>query len=110
MSRRLVTVLALWRNYRFNRASEEHLMRIGKSTLGRCALSLLPFAALLGAGDSKLAEAVKNKDKNSITALLRQHVNVNEAQGDGATALHWAAYWDDLEVADQLLKRSSNVN
>ena len=31
-----------------------------------------------------------------MRALLRQHVDVNAAQGDGATALHWAADLDNL--------------
>ena len=29
-------------------------------------------------------------------ALLKQRVDVNAAQPDGATALHWAAHWDDV--------------
>ncbi len=36
--------------------------------------------------------------------------NVNEAEADGATALHWAAYRDDLQAANELLKAGAKVN
>jgi ankyrin repeat protein len=32
------------------------------------------------------------------------------AQGDGATALHWASYRDDLEAAARLIRNGANVN
>jgi ankyrin repeat protein len=32
------------------------------------------------------------------------------AQGDGATALHWASYHDDLEAAARLIRSGANVN
>jgi ankyrin repeat protein len=35
---------------------------------------------------------------------------VNEAQGDGMTALHWAAYNDDVESAKLLLARGASVD
>ena len=35
---------------------------------------------------------------------------MNVAQPDGATALHWAAHWDDLEAVDALIKAGANVN
>jgi ankyrin repeat protein len=37
-------------------------------------------------------------------------VNVNEPEADGATALHWAAYRDDVQSADVLLKAGARVN
>jgi ankyrin repeat protein len=43
--------------------------------------------------------------------LLRQRaINVNAAEGDGTTALHWAVHWDDLETADLLLRAGAKVN
>ena len=39
-------------------------------------------------------------DRAKIRALLQQRVDVNAPQVDGMTALHWAAYQDDLEIAD----------
>ena len=45
-----------------------------------------------------------------MTALLKQKVDVNAAQGDGATALHWAAHWDDLQTAELLIRAGASVN
>jgi uncharacterized protein len=64
----------------------------------------------LAAADLRLVEAARNQDRDAITALLREHVDVNSPQGDGATALHWAAYWDDLLAADLLIGAGANVN
>ena len=67
--------------------------------------ALLP-AVCLGAtsGDPRLVEAVKNKDLAAVRSLLSQRVDVNAPQADGATALTWAAHWDDLGTADLLLR------
>jgi len=62
------------------------------------------------AGDLRLVEAAQNQDREVIRALLRQHVDVNAPQGDGATALHWAAYWDDPVTADLLIRAGAKVN
>jgi ankyrin repeat protein len=35
--------------------------------------------------------------------LVKQHADVNAVQPDGATALHWAAHWDDLQTANLLI-------
>jgi ankyrin repeat protein len=40
---------------------------------------------------------------------LQQKADVNAAQADGATALHWAAQWDDLKMAEMLLRDGANV-
>src|SRR5690349_8870644 len=60
----------------------------------------LPAATL----DGRLLEAAKNSDKVTIQALLPQHVDLNVADPDGATALHWAVRHDDLETASLLLR------
>jgi ankyrin repeat protein len=41
---------------------------------------------------------------------LKQRVNVNTPEADGATALAWAAHWDDIETADLLIRAGANVN
>ena len=72
---------------------------------------LMTVASLTAAGgDHRLADAVKQQDKAAVRALLDQDLNVNAAQGDGATALHWAAHWDDLDTADQLIRAGADVN
>ena len=62
------------------------------------------------AGDIRLVEAAKNRDKPALKTLLQQHVDVNAVQPDGATALAWAAHWDDLESAELLIRAGANVN
>ena len=49
-----------------------------------------------------LIEAVRNQDHDAVRALLREQVDVNAAQPDGATPLHWAAHWDNRQIADVL--------
>src|SRR5258706_9054309 len=70
-----------------------------------CAAAL-PAASV----DSRLAEAEKKMDKAAVRALLEKRIDVNAPSSDGATALHWAAYWDDLETAQRLVREGANVN
>ncbi len=71
-----------------------------------CAVAALAAAA----GDLRLVEAVKHQNKAAVRALLKQAVDVNTPQADGATALHWAAYWDDQETADLLIRAGAALN
>src|SRR6185436_4943274 len=45
----------------------------------------------------------------AVRRLLEQHADVNVPQADGTTALHWAAQWDDLDVARQLTRAGANA-
>ena len=65
---------------------------------------------LLATGPLPLIDAVKNVDREAVRSLLKQGANVNATQADGATALHWASYRDDLESADLLIRSGANVN
>jgi ankyrin repeat protein len=56
-----------------------------------------------------LAEAAEKLDRAAIRALLKQHADVNVPQADGMTALHWAAYHDDLDIAGLLLRAGANA-
>ena len=42
-------------------------------------------------------------------ALLKQGADVNAAQGDGMTALHWAATNGDAALAQMLLSAGANI-
>jgi uncharacterized protein len=70
-------------------------------------LSVAAFAATNG--NTALVDAAKNRDAESVRALLKQHVDVNAPEADGTTALHWAAHWGDLETVDALLSAGANV-
>lgn len=62
------------------------------------------------ANDLRLIEAVKRQDRQIVGALLMQRVDVNAREGDGATALHWAAYWNDIPTADRLIRTGADVD
>ena len=91
-----------------------------RSGIWRCARIFTVAAAFLlctrglvdaAAGpDLRLVEAAKNKDAHEARALLQQHVDPNARQGDGATALMWAAHWDDLDTASLLISAGANAS
>ena len=60
--------------------------------------------------DLRLIEAVKDQDRAAVRSLLDQKADVKAAQPDGATALHWAAYREDLEIVDLLIPAGADVN
>jgi ankyrin repeat protein len=57
-----------------------------------------------------LIAASRAQDSETVQALLLDGVNVNGQQADGATALHWAAYRDDLNLANLLIKAGADLN
>ena len=58
---------------------------------------------------SDVADAVQNGDTTALRRLVTTKADVNAAQPDGATALHWAVYRDDLSTVDLLLKAGANA-
>jgi ankyrin repeat protein len=82
-----------------------HLRRFGLWIAPLVWAAGLPAAT----SDGRLLEAAKNSDNVAIQALLPQHVDLNAADPDGSTALHWAVRHDDLETANLLLSSGANV-
>jgi len=76
--------------------------------LSAIVLSLLLTGA--AAASHPLIEAARNADRESLVRLLELKVDVNETDGDGTTALHWASYRDDAESADLLIRAGARVN
>src|SRR5712691_4354627 len=74
------------------------------------ALVMCVAGAARAAGRSDVADAVMKGDKAALRTLLQQKADVNAAQIDGATALHWAVYRNDLEAADLLIRAGVNVD
>ena len=71
----------------------------------------MPISTATAAGhDLKLVESIKAKDYATAKALLQQNVDVNVAEADGATALAWAAYWDEREIAGLLISAGADSN
>jgi ankyrin repeat protein len=59
---------------------------------------------------SPLIEAARNSDRVALRALIAKGADVNAAEPDGTTALHWASYRDDVESADAMLRAGAKVN
>ena len=57
------------------------------------ALSVMVNAA----GPAPVADAVMKRDAEAVRTLIKGGADVNAAQGDGMTALHWAARNGDVE-------------
>ena len=73
----------------------------------------LAGATALGAAgrdDRSLVGAARNRDGTAVRALLEAGADVNARQPDGATALHWAAHWDDAGMARRLVRAGADVD
>jgi ankyrin len=57
-----------------------------------------------------VADAAMRHDTAEVRALVEAGGDVNAAQPDGATALHWAAYHGDHDLARRLLEAGANVS
>jgi ankyrin repeat protein len=77
------------------------------SLVGVVALSL--SVMLAAAGTAPVADAVMKRDAEAVRTLIKGGADVNAAQGDGMTALHWAARNGDIELTRVLLFAGANV-
>lgn len=77
--------------------------------IGRMAVVLAAFGFPSFAAQSPLADAAEKMDRAAIRTLLKQRVDANAAQPDGMTALHWAAYRDDIDAAKLLVAAKAGV-
>ena len=75
-----------------------------------CLFVIAATLSLAVAGDLRLVQAVRDQDVDLARELVGQGVDVNTAQGDGATALHWAAHRDDLETAELLIRSGARAD
>jgi ankyrin repeat protein len=61
------------------------------------------------ASHAPLADAAEKLERSKVRTLLAARADVNAAQADGMTALHWAAYQDDVDLAKMLVRAGANV-
>src|SRR5207302_6144066 len=112
------------------RAFEELSSRAKRGTysrLKRSLASMTKWAALLAfcpvmllsaagaslprhATDAPVADAAMKRDSARVRLLLKQGADVNAAQGDGMTALHWAAMNGDADEARMLIYAGARVD
>ncbi|MFN8061734.1 MAG: ankyrin repeat domain-containing protein [Vicinamibacterales bacterium] len=80
-------------------------------TLPAVVVAALSLNAWLGAQqpNAPVADAAMNHDRDAVRRLLREGGDVNAAQGDGMTALHWAAMNGDADIAGMLLYGGANT-
>ncbi|HKE83862.1 MAG TPA: ankyrin repeat domain-containing protein [Vicinamibacterales bacterium] len=81
--------------------------------LKACATSVVALsfaAALAAAGDLRLIEAVRARNVERVRALVKEGVDVNARQADGATALLWAAHLDDPGLVSVLIAAGAKAD
>ncbi len=74
-------------------------------------IGALCLSALLGAASTTpVADTAMRGDRDALRDLLKTGADVGAAQGDGMTALHWAAERGDAAMADMLVYAGANVS
>ena len=74
------------------------------------AMVALTLVAGVAGADESLAGVIQAGHRDDALALIRSGADVNAAQGDGTTPLHWAVYRVDAELSRELLKRGAKAD
>jgi len=74
--------------------------------LGALCLTVIVAA---GPPEAPVADAAMRGDIEALRSLLRDGADVNAAQGDGMSALHWAAEHGNAQMAQMLLYAGAEV-
>lgn len=80
--------------------------------LGRLGwmVPVLAVVSLGAASDPALVQAVKDGNADAVRAIVsKRPADVNATGIDGTTPLHWAVHFDNVAVADLLLKAGAKV-
>ena len=73
-------------------------------------LSTIGFLLALTVQGATLSESVQAGDGAAVQKLIAQRVDVNVADAEGMTALHWAVRADDVSISALLLKAKAAAN
>jgi len=79
---------------------------MNRATLVLCS-TLLAAPAL---AESPLADAIENGRRDEALELIAAGADVDLAQRDGTTPLHWAAYQLDVELVQRLIAKGARAN
>src|SRR2546427_6229757 len=83
------------------------MLRKTSTLISGIVLSL--HVALGAAGVDSIADAAMRGDRADVLAMIKQGADVNAPQGDGVTALHWAARHGDAELVHALVAAGANA-
>src|SRR6187431_922823 len=76
----------------------------------RLSILILAIAATAAAQERPALLDAAKYDRARLRALIQQKADVNIAEADGTTALHWAAYRDDADSVELLVHSGARVN
>ncbi|MDA1371738.1 MAG: ankyrin repeat domain-containing protein [Proteobacteria bacterium] len=74
------------------------------------ALALTISSAIALAENPPLIEAARHQDAAAVRLVLASGADPDVSQSDGATALHWAVYQEDVDMLAALIQAGANVN
>lgn len=84
-------------------------MTVARQLGRRTLIALAVCLCANGVRAQTLIDAVKSGDIGAVQALLAKPADVNAAQADGTTALHWAVEHDALSLVQALIRAGANV-
>jgi ankyrin repeat protein len=72
--------------------------------------SLLAFTFAPFTSAATLLESIRAGDQHAALAFIADGADVNAAEPNGTTALHWAVHSGDLALVDELIQAGADVN
>ncbi len=91
-------------------ATHKHRPIVGTRLCLMLAIAVcLPALVVAAPAESPVADAAMAGNADAVRTLLRQAADVNAAQADGMTALHWAAENNAAELAEMLIYAGANL-
>ena len=84
--------------------------RVMSSVVWGCVCaSMLSLVVSASQPLTPVSDAVRRGDATTLRTLLKEGADVNAAEGDGTTALHWAAMTGSLDITEVLLRAGASV-